>query len=44
MTIRDFARHYINPLHIYCWLSRILGKRVAWEIAAWFERKLKAVE
>ena len=31
-------KHYLNPLHIYCRLVKILPKRQAWGIISLWER------
>lgn len=42
-TVKDTARHYLNPLHVYCRLTPILGRRAAGRLARLYEKVLWSV-
>lgn len=41
--MRPLLQHLLNPLHLYCRLRPVLGKRAARRVAAWAETILRPV-
>ena len=37
ITRTDHVRHYLNPLHVFCRLRRVIGSRLARIVAQWYE-------